>query len=141
MHRLPHWFTLGLALLVAGCAPRETAGPAAPSSGISYELALVCARDMARLIGGEVATFTPTGSMLPVLDSRTVAVIERIAVNDRFAVGDIVTFPSPDGPVCHRVTAVGGDGYVITSGDNNQHGDGWQRPTHRVVAIFYTLRP
>lgn len=133
--------TLVFAHLIAGCSPREAGGPPAPSAGITKDLALVFARDIAGQIQGQVSTFTPTGSMLPVIDSRSVAVLEKIDPADRLAVGDIVTFPRGGTVFCHRVTAVGADGYVITSGDNNQQSDGWQRPTHRVVAIFYTLRP
>jgi len=132
---------LALLLLLPACAPRESAGPAAPSAGLTKELARICARDIAARIGGVVLEIEPTGSMLPVLDSRTICVAERLAPTDRLQIGDIVIFPRGSTQTIHRVAAVGADGYVITAGDNTRRSDGWQRPTLRLVATIYSSRP
>jgi len=134
-----------LAFITAGCSkqPLESAGPPAPSSGVSPDFARMEANRFAALIGGRVMRFSDTGSMLPYIDSRSVAVGERIdARSTTLHKGDIVAFEHPAfGYVCHRVTEVGKDGYVLTSGDNTSRGDGWQRPVYRLVSIYYTVRP
>lgn len=129
-----------LALALAACAPRETAGPAAPSSGITRDLALVLARDAARTIGGTVVTFTPTGSMLPTIDSRSIGVAERLDPAEPLRLGDIVLYPAADALYAHRVIAVAPDGYALTAGDNNPRSDGWHRPALRLVALYYPAR-
>jgi len=129
-------------LSLTGCAPRESAGPAAPSAGITRELALAFARDTAFTVGGQVVTFTPTGSMLPWLDSRSVAVFESLSANEKVYVGDIVGFYYAGTLISHRVVAVDKKtGLVTTKGTGNFKADaGWHRPTHRLVAVFYTMR-
>jgi hypothetical protein len=128
---------VGFAL--SGCAPRESVGPAAPSSSLSYDTALGYARMFARFTGTEVGTLAPSGSMLPLIGSNAVVLLEPVT---RPAVGDIVTFQRDGRSIIHRVTAVDPtSGMVRTRGDNNDASDyGWQQPRQRVVAIIYASR-
>jgi hypothetical protein len=75
------------------------------------------------LNGSVLAEFTNTGSMLPVLDSRSTGI--EIVPGEAADIypGDIVSYALPDGTiVIHRVLEVGYDDqgwYAYTKGDNN----------------------
>lgn len=130
-----------LALAMAGCGPRENAGPAAPSAAITKTLSETLARNTATIIGGTVFTLTPTGSMLPLVDSRSTVVVESIMPDERIYVGDIVIVKINNNNICHRVVEVDKNGLVATKGTGNMNVDpGWHRPIYRVVAIFYSMR-
>lgn len=137
---------LFLSLFLTGCGPersRESYDNPAPSANISHELAFSFARDTAFTIGGQVTTFTDTGSMLPWIDSRAVAVIERLDPHEKVYVGDIVGFTPKNGVfTAHRVVMVDPrTGLVATKGTGNARTDeGWHRPTYRLAAIYYTSR-
>lgn len=128
-------------LLVLGCgkAPTSTevGGPAAPSSSLTRDAARSLAHTAAFSIDGVLVTFTPTGSMLPLIDSRTVGVAERLTASDVLRVGDVVAFQRGPLLVAHRVEVARADGWVITGGTNTSRSDGWVRPDYRIVALFY----
>lgn len=130
-----------LALALAGCAPREQAGPPAPSSSLTYAEAQNLARLASLGLGGAtVGGFAGSGSMLPHLDSRSVAVWEPVTPATRLHPGDIVSFEHAGRAVAHAVVLVEGD-RVRTRGLNNPASDsGWQRPTRRLVALVYASR-
>lgn len=138
-----------LAALVSGCGgsadvPREDRTPA-PSSSLTKQDAIASAQlwamfDTSRRGFCEVA---PTGSMAPVIDSRSVLLLERVRPGD-LRPNDIAIFEREPGKpsVCHRVHEVRPDG-VLFSGDNNRGSDGWIRPERiqwRVAGILYTQR-
>jgi len=84
----------------------------------------------------------PTGSMLPIFDSRCILLVEKVTIAD-LRVNDIVEYERVDGlMVMHRVAAIS-DSAVIFSGDNNTRHDGWvsaSRIRWRVAVIMYTQR-
>lgn len=74
------------------------------------------------------ASFTPTGSMEPVLNEKTNAIEVRPKSMDEISVGDIVSYRSKyaDGVLIHRVIYKGNDEegqYIIVKGDNNPVSD------------------
>ena len=143
---MPRWLTIALVaaallLLATACGPREQVGPPAPSSSLTKEQALRAANLASITVGSPtIGTFAGTGSMLPLLDSRTVAVWEPVTPDTRLHPGDIVAFERSGHSIAHTVTAVEGQ-HVRTRGVNNDSSDsGWQRPTLRLVALVYSTR-
>jgi hypothetical protein len=84
----------------------------------------------------------PTGSMVPILDSRCVLLLERVKA-DQLRKNDISIYLSDDNAtICHRVMDVK-NGSVLFEGDNNPRSDGWVAPSRilwRVTAIIFTQR-
>jgi hypothetical protein len=84
----------------------------------------------------------PTGSMVPILDSRCVLLLERVSA-DQLRKNDIsIYMRGDDVTVCHRVMDVR-NGAVLFEGDNNPRSDGWvarDRILWRVTAIIFTQR-
>lgn len=78
------------------------------------------------LPGAHWASFSPTGSMLPVLGSTAHALqIAPQSAND-VHVGDVVSFHNEGKIISHRVISIGTDEegtYFITQGDNNPDAD------------------
>jgi hypothetical protein len=99
---------------------------------------LWCAGDRNRAYG----LVAPTGSMLPLLASNCVLLLERAGIRD-LAKNNIALYAADDGSlVCHFVTDIHADS-VYFDGCNNPRSDGWiaaDRVRWRVVAIFYTDR-
>ncbi len=84
----------------------------------------------------------PTGSMVPILDSRCVLLLERVSA-DQLRKNDIsIYMRGDDVTICHRVMDVR-NGAVLFEGDNNPRSDGWvtsERILWRVTAIIFTQR-
>ena len=82
----------------------------------------------------------PTGSMVPILDSRCVLLLERVSA-DQLRKNDIsIYMRGDDVTICHRVMDVR-NGAVLFEGDNNPRSDGWvtsERVLWRVTAIIFT---
>ena len=78
------------------------------------------------LPGAHWASFSPTGSMLPVLGSTAHALQIVPKSADDIHVGDVVSFHNEGKIISHRVTSIGADDdgtYFITQGDNNPAAD------------------
>lgn len=120
---------------------REDYAPA-PSSSVSLEQAQKIAESWWQMdkanhwfIGIE-----PTGSMVPLFDSRSVLLIERLKEAPRR--GDAVAWMEGERLITHRVGDVK-NGHAYISGINNRWSDGWipcDRLLWRVVGIIYTER-
>jgi len=135
---------LSSVLWFCGCAPQRPKEDRTPagSSALTKAQAGALAAHYATLHRGSWCHVAPTGSMAPVIDSRSVLLLEPYTGQPIHA-GDIVCFDRGDNPnVCHRVVEVRGDSFYI-SGDNNQWPDGWHKLTaikHRVAGIIFTQR-
>jgi hypothetical protein len=150
-------FGLATALLFAtGCATaghpgaaaygpgtgREKTNPA-PISRMKKDEAVVLAKlwvalDLAHR---SYTTVAPTGSMLPVLDSNSILLIESIT-GAELRGNDIAIYESADRRIniVHRAKEVTPDG-VYFEGDNNSFSDGWIKPDKirwRIAGILYT---
>lgn len=139
--------TLLWALLLTGCQttglrPLEDRTPAGSSSMSKLDAAAI-AGDYVRLYGGTLGNVSPTGSMAPVLDSRSLLLLEPYH-GQQLHVGDIVVYDRGDQPnVVHRIVEIRGDAFYV-SGDNNQWPDGWFKLSaikYRVAGVLYTARP
>lgn len=122
---------------------RESANPAGTSSysrmQVSTEAAIWTARSPER----SWAQVAPTGSMLPVLDSNSILLREKVTGLD-LRPGDIASYDDlKGGTICHRVREVNNRGAVLFTGDNNRNTspDGWiasDRIRFRIAGILYT---
>ena len=68
------------------------------------------------------ATFTPTGSMKPILDEKTNALEIKPSSPNDIKLGDIIAYESPEGIIIHRVIEKNIDEngiYFLVKGDNN----------------------
>ena len=84
----------------------------------------------------------PTGSMAPILDSRSVLLIERASADDLRKNDLSIYLASAVQSICHRVIEVRPYA-VLFDGDNNRRSDGWipaGRVRWRVAAIIFTRR-
>lgn len=93
--------------------------------------------------GLSIVQVEPTGSMLPVFDSHSILIVEKVKGAD-LKYNDIALYSidQKDNTTCHRVKAVK-PGAVYMSGDNNKVSDGWidsNRILYRVVGIIYGQR-
>ena len=138
-----------LLFVFSACSPspsgtKESKNPA-PSSSMTLATATNIAAGWWQQDPGNRAFSvpTPTASMLPYLDSKTVLLLERVKPETKVHVNDIVVFDRGDAPnVCHRVLIVRGRDYFI-SGDNNSRSDGWfahEKLSYRVAGTIFTLR-
>lgn len=130
-------------LLVVGCSKRQE--PVAPSSSytraeVERDAQIWAIRHPERRFGG----VTPTGSMLPFMDERSVALYEEYRQGAPLHRGDGIYFER-DGPgtrpILHFVNEVTAT-HVITSGSNSRY-DGWQPRaaiTYRLVGVLYSTR-
>lgn len=134
-------------LIVAGlqgCGKQRAKEDQTPagSSALTKADAATLAQSYAARHRAAWAYVAPSGSMAPVIDSRSVLLLEPYT-GQPINVGDIVCFDRGDNPnVCHRVIEVK-DGAFYVSGDNNQWPDGWHKLTtikHRVAGIIFTRR-
>jgi len=90
------------------------------------------------------ATFTPTGSMKPILDEKTNALEIKPSSPNDINLGDIIAYTSPDGTIIHRVIEKNIDEngiYFLVKGDNNPSEDQvkvrFENITGVVIAIIY----
>ncbi len=84
----------------------------------------------------------PTGSMVPILDSRCVLLLERVSAGQLRKNDISIYMRGDDVTICHRVMDVRNGG-VLFEGDNNPRSDGWVAPDRilwRVTAIIFTQR-
>jgi hypothetical protein len=128
-----------------GCSkqrPLEDQTPAGSSSLSVEQAKRIVAFASLSVPNGAFCEVAPTGSMAPVIDSRSVLLLERY-IGQRLNVGDIVIFDRGDiHSVCHRVVEIKQDAFYV-SGDNNRNSDGWHKLSsikHRVVGVIYTQR-
>lgn len=139
-------FFSALSLLIAGCGRKRSAEDISPAG--SSSLTMDQAKFMASIVAlsmqprGYVSTVAPTGSMAPVIDSRSVLILEKY-IGQKLNVADIVCFDRGDAPnVCHRIVEIKDDAFYV-SGDNNKWPDGWFKLSvikHRVAGIIYSQR-
>jgi hypothetical protein len=136
---------IALWVLVAnsGCGPvvRNTGieKKLAPTSNFSREQAANTAAFIALTNGGTYSAIAPTGSMEPIVDSRSFVVMAPHKGNLR--VGMVVGFyRDPAAPrVLHRVVKVN-DTHFIPNGITNQNSDGWiprENIYGELIAIVY----
>jgi hypothetical protein len=135
---------LSSVLWLCACVPQRAKEDQTPagSSRLTKADAGALAAIYAAKHGGFWCNVAPTGSMAPVIDSRSVLLLEPYAGQPLNA-GDIVCFDRGDNPnVCHRVVEVK-DGAFYVSGDNNKWPDGWHKLAaikYRVAGIIFTAR-
>lgn len=133
----------GAALLLAACGPADREAKSltkAPASSLSMTVATADATAW-KLRDPQNRTFkpvTPTGSMLPLVASNSIVLLER--VEGRVAVGEVIVRRDR---VMHTVTAVNERGAFIMSGINNDRPDGWFPPEAaewRLAGVLYAQR-
>lgn len=99
-----------------------------------------------RIDNPQWATFAPTGSMRPVLDSTAHAIQITPQHPNQLSIGDIISFRiTPHSPiVIHRIIEIGHDThgwFAITKGDNNPTPDAHKVRFHHIdrvlIAIIY----
>ncbi len=129
----------------SGMSYREMANPA-PTSYMSRKEAVEVARSWAARKPEQRSWsgLKNTGSMLPVLDSNSVLLLEKVNPADlrvnNIAVWARDNIVGPDTKICHRVRKLEPDA-VLFEGDNNQRSDGWvifDRILWRVAGVLYT---
>lgn len=137
---------LGVLAVVLGilAMPRERTGPAG-SSSLSELQALGAASVVAgHCAPGTMVTYAQaTGSMLPMIDERSVLVIEPVEGRiGAVRLGDVVMVKTSSGVMMHRVVQVHAGG-IVTKGDNNASLDElvpWAKVQGRLVAIIFQSR-
>lgn len=132
-------------LLAFGCGPEKPQGErgTAPTSATGYDVALSAAHTLAAHLGPHyfVLTIAPTGSMEPLINSRSIVIMERTDGSD-IRPGQIVSFyHSPELPnVFHQVSSAINETAFIPNGVANSRYDGWQPRSAikgRLVATLY----
>jgi hypothetical protein len=136
---------MGAVLLFSGCAtirPLEDRAPAPSSSFDRTKVKSDAALWALTSPGRSWSEIAPTGSMAPLLDSRSVALYESYHGQPLY-VGDWVVFDRGDFPnVLHRIEDIKGD-YLFIGGVNNHYSDGWfhkSRVKLRVAGVLYSTR-
>lgn len=130
-----------LCLFIFGCAPKdkEYYNPA-PSSSLNRSDAeflayfIVSRNDKLAIID-----ITPTGSMLPIMDSSSIVIGEKYQ-GQPLKMNDIVIYNSDNMLIIHRIKEVSEDSVFIV-GDNNKYSDGWiskKKIKYRAVMLIYT---
>ncbi len=90
-----------------------------------------------------LASYTPTKSMDPVLDSTANGIEIPVTSSDQVHIGDIIVFEQDGSMIAHRVKKIGTDKqgwYCITQGDNAPLEDGKIRIQHiiaKTIVIIY----
>ncbi|MFT4309370.1 MAG: signal peptidase I [Candidatus Woesearchaeota archaeon] len=92
------------------------------------QITVLSDRVIIRIEEPQWATFAPTKSMVPFLDSGSHAIQIRPENHEDLQVGDIISYKSSfvDGIVIHRIIEIGYDNngwYAIAKGDNNNNPD------------------
>lgn len=132
-------------MLLTACSKKEDLAPTATSS-ISKDRALLDAQAWALRDPSNrtLVSVADTGSMAPVIDSRSVLLLEPATGADLVG-GDIALYDDLKGGTrCHRVREVSATAILFT-GDNNRgtQPDGWianGRIRWRVAGILYSKR-
>ena len=139
--------TLLAVVLLAGCQSAPTGyreqSNTPPTSHMSRSEAVNLAAlwQLADTQHRSYSFVSATGSMLPVLGSNSVLLLESVTVAD-LKKNDIAIYENAagNGTIVHRAKAVSPDG-VYFEGDNNTWPDGWIKPDRirwRVAGILYT---
>ena len=120
---------------------------AAPADHIPERNISVLADEVVIKVPGAVwAKFTPSGSMVPVLDTGSNAIEIIPTEPSQIQMGDIISYQSEwlETPVIHRVIQTGVDEqgwYAVVKGDNNDTADPgkvrFSQVRRLVVAIIY----
>ena len=135
-----------LILALVGCSKKEDQKPT-PTSSMTHAEAMDAARSWAfrKIESRSYSSVQPTGSMLPVLGSNCVLLLER-AEPYQLRVGDIALYTNEekDGTICHRIRQLSPTAAFFT-GDNNDptKPDGWinyERIEWRVAGVLYGKR-
>ena len=73
-----------------------------------------------------ISRYSPTGSMLPVLNEKSNGIRIAVESENDINIGDIISYQTKEGLIVHRVVEIGNDGkwYCIAKGDNNSISDG-----------------
>lgn len=124
----------------------------APSSTLSIESSLRLSRQIQLLTNNtEVIKISDTKSMIPTLDSNSLAITEKILFVETLKVGDIVTYKvtNPNSQlfgesIIHRIYSIDYKNQIIRAkGDNNEKCDPeikFSQITGRVFCIIYTAQ-
>ena len=136
---------VGAVLLFSGCATIRPLEDRAPAPSSSFDKAKVKSDAALWALTGpgrKWSEIAPTGSMAPLMDSRSVALFE-VYTGQPLYVGDWVVFDRGDVPnVLHRISEIKGD-YLYISGVNVPRSDGWfhkSRVKLRVAGVLYSTR-
>jgi signal peptidase len=70
-----------------------------------------------------------TGSMYPTIPSESAVVVRE----DRYRVGEVVSFTENGEVVSHRLMAIKPDGTIVTKGDANRTIDPWHVPASNII--------
>ncbi|HLD37717.1 MAG TPA: hypothetical protein VJA86_03960 [Candidatus Nanoarchaeia archaeon] len=90
-----------------------------------------------------LGAYADTGSMIPVLDDKTIGIKVIPASDDEIRIGDIITFQRDGILVIHRVVEKGTDKngtYFITKGDSNLFNDGkirFEDIEYKTIMLIY----
>mgnify|MGYP006921372319 CR=1 FL=1 len=137
--------SLVVLLFLAGCSKKEDQKPT-PTSSMTHAEAMDAARSWAfrKIESRSYSAVAPTGSMLPVMGSNCVLLLERCKPED-LQIGDIAIY-GRDGQssVVHRIRELSPTAAFFT-GDNNDptKPDGWiayGRIEWRVAGVLYGKR-
>jgi signal peptidase I len=137
---------LALLLLLSGCGPSQrntgVEKGTAPTSSVTVPVGMYAAKRIAELSQRFfVLSIAPTGSMEPLINSKSIVVLESLSNPTDIQLGQILTFSSDEHPyIMHRAIEFNGTA-VLMDGVANFRGDGWvpiERINGRVVAIVYT---
>jgi len=162
MSKLTHYLTplliMGF-LFLSSCSDPKPAEPVSfptlkftPSSNLSVQKSLKLARQIQLLTNNtEIIKISDTKSMLPTLDSNSLAIIEKILFVETLKVGDIVTYKviNPNSQlfgelIIHRIYSIDYKNQIIRAkGDNNEKCDPeikFSQITGRVFCIIYTAQ-
>jgi hypothetical protein len=136
---------LSILCVLSGCSPnvaKEDRNPA-PSSSYDKPTVLADAGLWAVLRPGRaISEIAPTGSMAPLMDSRSVALYE-VYTGQTLYKGDWIVFDRGDVPnVLHRIDDVTST-HVHVAGVNNALPDGWfpfSKVKLRVAGVLYSSK-
>lgn len=92
-----------------------------------------------------IGSVQPTGSMLRVMDSSSIILLEKIGPTDSIGISDILIYKTningSELNIAHRLIAINTDGTLVFKGDNNDTNDpivDRRDVLFRVVAVLYT---
>lgn len=121
----------------------------APSSNLSVQKSLKLSRQIQLLTNNtEIIKISDTKSMIPTLDSNSLAITEKILFIETLRVGDIITYKVINSnsqlfgeSIIHRIYSIDYQNQkIITKGDNNEKCDPeiqFSQITGRVFCILY----
>lgn len=138
-------FLICAAFMLTGCASVGMMDRPAPSANVTKARAVADAAAWAKAdpVNRTFTLVAGTGSMRPVIDGRSVLLLEKASGADLIA-GDIGIYTRPDlkeGTTVHRAVMFNNRGEILFRGDNNIRSDGWvsrDRVRWRVAGILYS---